>query len=52
MYLLEGGMFLFVFIYLKKGNITSDVAIMLIQAQILFCTTVFACVEYVMNAKE
>ena len=36
MYLLEGGMFLFVFIYLKKGNITSDVAIMLIQAQILF----------------
>ena len=52
MYLLEGGMFLLVFIYLKSGNITSDVAIMLIQAQILFCTTVFTCVEYVMNAKE
>lgn len=52
MYLLEGGMLLLVFIYLKSGNITSDVAIMLIQAQILFCTTVFTCVEYVMNAKE
>ena len=51
-FLLEGGMFVLVFYQLYQGDITADIAILLIQTQMLFCGTIFSCVEYLTNIKE
>lgn len=52
LFLLEGGMFILVFYQLYQGDLTADVAILLVQTQMLFCGTIFSCVEYFANIKE
>ena len=52
LFLLEGGMFVLFFYQLYQGDITADIAILLIQTQMLFCGTIFSCVEYLTNIKE
>lgn len=52
LFLLEGGMFVLVFYQLYNDILTADVAVLLIQTQMLFCGTIFSCIEYFTNIKE
>ncbi|TGX99105.1 ABC transporter ATP-binding protein [Hominisplanchenecus murintestinalis] len=52
LYFLEGSILVILFLQLYNQTITADIVILVIQAQELFCGTIFSCVGHITSLRE